>query len=495
MRVYALESGIAPEEATALSDLLAAQDNAAKTGDYDELHKNNEEILKSTEAVDSTDLQESEPMSDMSPDDAQLEENESDPSLDEEADLEPIDEESPELTDSDGKRQTPVTESLRNEYYNRIILESFDDGQGIGTKIASGFKTGAAYLGSKLFDGAVALKELGVEYGPGILQKLKKTIIYLFIKATKLVLKMIVSISDYTKRHVRSFSKSNEKIKDLREKLNSLKTSGKEMTLGVASTSDESLVSWFTAGGKTDVLNSASVMTAFMSETIRKIDTDLSLNLQSVKKLIDISARPITGNPLSYLAVPPFSGKYLRKSINGHERNPELVDSLVYAVSLPDQVLFAAILPRPSLSTMDEISSAYRESGLFLTTDAKSTPSTDKVDYMDTGKLEHFLDVLEGLCNLGLEHTSFYERIGKAANDLKFGYRHYYQRLTETAEQASIRESLVEYVYLKQSFATRVYIPAAMDIHDYTAAYLVRALRFVKDNIEAYRVKSTESTD
>lgn len=78
-----------------------------------------------------------------------------------------------------------------------------------------------------------------------------------------------------------------------------------------------------------------------------------------------------------------------------------------------------------------------------------------------------------------------YTRLLRENEKLKLGYRYYYQGLVESDEKKSLHDSLAEFVYLKQAFINKVYLPAAIDMHDYVASYLMRALRFTKENVKA----------
>ena len=64
------------------------------------------------------------------------------------------------------------------------------------------------------------------------------------------------------------------------------------------------------------------------------------------------------------------------------------------------------------------------------------------------------------------------------------GYRHYYQKLSSSPEKVGLHESLAEFVFLKQSFASKTYLAGMIDIHDYVTAYVVRATRFAKKNLK-----------
>lgn len=523
--IFALESIEGFDDSMALTQHLQDEAEADKTGDYDQLHEKTKELIASGKETDMSSVTSSssddsssdsgggddfsfdmdeptdeEPVEDAPVDDVASDDTSKDTPEDKskedhekETPKDDASSEPSEPVEKDGKLQTPVTEMLRNDYYDRVVLEAIEM-QDV-KDVASSLGRGVMFAGRVALDLAMYLKELGIQYSPAIIAGLKKTVVYLFTRSVRLLLKTIVGISDYIKRHARSFGKAKKEIASLRESLAALEreAQGGTTALKKPATDDLNLISWFTAGNVTNPTHSADIIYVFMKDTIKQIDADISLNIRGVRKLIELSQTSIKGDPIDMLVVPPFSGRYLKRRVTQGADEP-LTERYIYATGLPDQVVFVAELPKAGLTTIEEIADAYRDSGVFLTTDTESRPTAEKVDYMDITGITRFLDVLEGVCDVALEHQSFYDRINKQVGELKFGYRHYYQKLTETKEQSSIRESLVEYVYLKQSFASKIYLPAAMDIHDYTAAYLVRALRFAKENIKQLQVVKPEST-
>lgn len=494
VHIYALEDADGLDSSLEITQLLQTEAEADKTGDYDQLHGKVKELVEEGKEINMDEVTSSEESNEETASD-EVEEAPPEEVKDDEA-TEEVDDMTDEAIEGtqkqqpDGKIQSAVTESLRDEYYTRMALEAIS---------LYDVKSAAMAGGRLLADLATVMYELGLKYSPAIWAGVKKTSIYLFTKTAKVILKSIVKTTDYIRRHQASFTKLNKDIVKLHGELDALIESSKAenangLELISKSSSDEKLISWMSVNGQPNAVLAAGEMNMFMENLIKQIDSHVSNDLKAVKRLIDLSDNVLSGNPVSLLSVQPFSGRFLKRRVEGHLKNPELVDSYVYGVSLPDQVLFVSNLPKSDLKTMDEITEAYHEAGVFLAADNKTLITAEKVDYMDIGQLQRYLDMLENICSHANAHIEFYRRIAKQGEALKFSYRHYYQKLTQTDKEASIREELIEYVYLKQSFVNRVYLPAAMDIHDYVAAYLVRAVRFARENLKQFKVVQKEST-
>jgi len=401
------------------------------------------------------------------------------------------DEEDGALTEKDGKRTTVAAESLREEYYDRLILESID-GQDVKDVLHSGVRllgSAAVVVGQfgleTLGRLAAILRDLGIQYSPVVIKAIKMGAIYLFTKSVTSLFKLIVGVSDWGRRYYRNIDKRQKEIRDLRAALEKLKTLEEKPSLEGKRFVQSDVLSWLTTKSGVSPMKSADVLSRFFKTAVTEIDRAMQYDVGLVKKLIELSETGVRGELIGYLKVQPFSGAFLKRNVKGYVKDPELVESFVYREALPDSVLFVATLPRSDLKDMEVIGHAYTAAGIFLAVDDQSRPSADGIDYMDIEALIKYLDVLEGLCETAKTHKAFFARVVKDAEALKFGYKHYYQKMVESKEQATVRSSLVEYVYHKQSFTTKVYAPAAMDVHDYITAYLLRALRFAKDNVKA----------
>lgn len=531
----AISEEVAPETPSALDDLVQTENQADETGDYDALHQKTQELIQdhldNADNDESTEVDMSSTMGEADQSlDAESSNSEADADSQPDADAAatdssgsadkpksdaaastdskptedaPSDDEKPvEQEVKDNKKQSPVTEALREGGYDhRLVVESIGGTMAeAGSAFVQGLGAVTAFTASMLGRLAGALKDLGVEYSPRMLAGMRKTVIYLYTKSVTTFLKSIIAAETYIKRNRYSFSKLKNEISKLRESIDAMEhrigqAGGGELVFRTKFTEDSELQRWFAAGGAINPMRSATIVKKFLGDAILQLDRQIVSDLAGIQKLIELSEHKLSGDPLHFMQIPPFTGNFLKKQVAGYTGDTELIESYVYGVTLPDRILFMANLPRPGLRDLDSVAAAYHDSGVFLGVDKAQMPGEIKIDYMNLMEIRQFLEVLEGICDQALSHASLYERINKQNASLKFSYKSYYQKLVASAKEATIRDTLVEFVYLKQSFVTRTYLPAAMDVHDYVSAYLVRALRFAKDNVAQWTVGEDSSAD
>ena len=461
------------DESLSLTQHLQNTEDAQRLGEYDLLHEKVKDSIKQEKEVDLTEALD-EPNSEET--ESEKIESEENKQVEEVPVVESID----WIIDLEG-RSTRHTLTLREEYYTQLATESFKD------TIVDKLSTGVGYVASFAKNLTIALTALGLHYTKEAGIRLSAGVAYLFTRAVKSLIKGTLAASDAIKRNHRSFSKFKEEIETLKETIKTLKESEKKTT--DQKYNDQKVISWFNYGNKTSPIGSAMVMSSFMKTMADHINSGVDQDLQILQKFIELSRKGTRVHPVKLLDIVPFKHHFLRKSVRGYVKDPDLVNSYVYDQSLPDQVIFIGLLPKPSLEELPDITKAYQESALFLGVDPIERIVDHGIDYMAVEEIEQFLDVLEKLCDQSLEHVSVYTHLLKESEKLKLGYRYYYQGLIESNEKKSLHDSLAEFVYLKQAFINKVYLPAAIDVHDYVASYLVRALRFTKENVKALSIE------
>lgn len=457
------------DESLSLTQHLQNTEDAQRLGEYDLLHEKVKDSIKQEKEVDLTEALDE-------PNSEETESEKIEPEENKQVEEVPVVESIDWIIDLEG-RSTRHTLTLREEYYTQLATESFKD------TIVDKLSTGVGYVASFAKNLTIALTALGLHYTKEAGIRLSAGVAYLFIRAVKSLIKGTLAASDAIKRNHRSFSKFKEEIETLKETIKTLKESEKKTT--DQKYNDQKVISWFNYGNKTSPIGSAMVMSSFMKTVTEHVNSGIDQDIQIVQKFIELSRKGVRIDPVKLLNVIPFKQRFLRKSVKGYTKDPDLVNSYVYDQSLPDRVIFIGLLPKPSLEELAEITKAYQESALFLGVDPTERIVDRTIDYMAIEEIEQFLDVLEKLCDQSLEHVSMYTRLLRENEKLKLGYRYYYQGLVESDEKKSLHDSLAEFVYLKQAFINKVYLPAAIDTHDYVASYLMRALRFTKENVKA----------
>lgn len=508
-----------------LHEHLEVEKEAVATGNYDQLKEKNKELIAAGQEVDSSSLNDASSSSDIDssgdgaagdapgddglgdlggdPDAGQEEqpEDKGEAKDDKKPDAEPpadtkddkskdatADDKADDKKDVEGsdKKEAVATESLRNEYYDRIVLEAigYDDVAMAASSVISGIGQMTAATARITADLIRALFDLGVKYSPTIWAFTKKTSIYLFVRAVKLSLKTTMVVSDFIKKDSRSFNKHHAKVIELRKKLDAKKALSGALKPKLKNFEDAALRPWLTSDRKCSGIASVNAIHGFMSSTVSEIGAKAEATTSQIQKLMEMTSHQISGNPVSYLRVDPISGNYVSSA---KQSKSGLTDTVSYRSILPNGFSFMVTSPKRNLDTMEDMTAAYRESGILLVPVAETSSSSPAIDYMDIAETEKFINVLEQICADGIKHLSTYQKIEKDLNGVHQGYRHYYQKLTENSEQAAIREGLMELIYLKQNYVSRVYIPAAIDIHHYVTSYLLKAEKYAEmciDNFE-----------
>lgn len=499
-----------------ISKLIENEKKAAAGSEFDVLHEK-VKAQKKTEELEMTETEsggEAAPPAD-SPEDTPVEENGGqDPSASEdEAEPEeetanpfneekdggedPTSEEKPkEESDkpADAKEEPKdgkvIAESLRHPYdmhYSSVVLEEItkdDVYEGVSKVAGAVYRAGAVAV-SHLVEFGKILVSLGVRYGPGIADKLRKGVIYLFTRSVKVLFRTIASTSDYIKRHYHSVTSLKKDVDALRKTMDQLKDLDIPELDGEVY-ADEKAIPWFCYGNKVNVPGSAAEVLHFMNATIDPMAKRVLEDIHAVKKLIDMSSvSGIRGNVLAMMDVNPIGGEYDRKTLKNYPMENADVETYVYQRPLPNGVMFVTNLPKNKLGDIDKVSVAYKDSSIFMGVDVALVDIPQSIPYLSMELLDKYIDQLAAITDLLRSHTEHYVRIANEGKKLKLGYRHYYQKLSASPEKVSLHESLAEFVFLKQSFASKTYLAGMIDIHDYVTAYVVRATRFAKKNLEA----------
>lgn len=441
-----------------------ATQTAARTGDTEQL----DAILEQQKAEEAEKETPEEPPPEETPEDGE-------PPSDDGASPEPL---------SDADEQVLVTESIRNTIYRRHVTEAIDMSD-VSAAAHSAWR-GAAYTASLVRDLTMYLAPIGLKYSGILAQKVSAAVSHVYVLGVKALLRTMVTASTFIRKLKIAFPKHRKEIADLQAQLATLKQSGTRMTpadFKASGFNRTTSVGYLTVNGRVDVLGSLKAVSTFVQDTILPINAGISHDLKAVDYLINLTSHTTPSNLMSYMAVPPFSGKLVNRKVKHHEPNTDLVDSFVYPLVLPGEFLFVATLPKAQLTDVKEMTTAFNASSLFFVKDAQAA-RIDSVDYMAIDKLEQLLQQADALCVAALKHEQLYAGVVKAAEKLKFGYKHFYQRLSSSEEKVSLQESFVEFVQLKQSFVHRVYTAGAIDIDEYISTYVEHLLRYVAANLK-----------
>ncbi len=376
----------------------------------------------------------------------------------------PVDEDSPEETDMDA---TEAMESIGDFSFS---LEEYNE-QHWENKPS---------LSNRLMSAVSELGILGIKYTPVLLKTMFKGVLYAFGVLGELFMKSSSAIVKYLDRRSTSFDKLLESIESLNKSLNIVKD---DSGLNGQLFTEEPVINSLKIGSNVDFVSNIKTLNTFTKDVIGSIEKQVELDIGQIKHTISVSSFSNTSAPVNILTVKPFSTKLKPGTIAGFSSDEETTVSYLYSERLPSDIALMAFLPK-NTQTVQEASRSYDASKVILGFDNSNFKAIGSVDYMSVEELKGLLKELKDLCDLCVAQKTFYEQLLVSKKQIRFGLQSYFTRISSANRKISIKESLVEYVYLKSLFIDKVYLASCINIHDYNAKTIAMALKFVEAHVK-----------
>lgn len=390
-----------------------------------------------------------------------------------EDDTEPSEDNPEEGSDSEPPTEEEPTEEEQAavESFNNLsfALESFGDS---GAEVSD--KGLFARVGS-------SLAAIGVEYGPKLLKALYKGVILTLSHLVKALFVGANYLAKYIERRNKAFSRLKESLTSMEKALAQAKNFE---SLEGQKFHNASVINSLKIGKNVDFTRNVSILSKFVSTVIVDMNKQISKEAALVQRLIAISGSKLAKTPEELMVVSPFLNGFHEGALSGYKHDPEKTASYVSQATLPSDIKMLAFLPRPDLSESHDIASAYSNSKIFLGVDMTSFQEVANVDYMTSEQLGHFVRELKTLCDLCIQHEKMYTDIANSKKHMKFGFKNYVARLIDSDRKVTVKESLVQYVYLKSLFIDKVYLMGSVDVHDYCAKTISYGLSFVEAHVK-----------
>lgn len=342
---------------------------------------------------------------------------------------------------------------------------------------------------SALGDGAIYLKDLGVEYGPIALKHVFKGVLYAMERIAKAMVEGARFLYKYIDTRMKSYKSFKERIKGVQSLLESVKASKEKETAENQESKapmlfeNEAVLRSLSISGNTDFLANVQVTEAFMKDYFGDLGKKVQTNIRTTFHLIDSVMKAHVSNPEQYMYDDVTFKGLTSKTIGEYKVESEYCDSLVYQKVLPGDVAFMAFVPKKGLRDSRQVKDAYSNSKMFLGFVGDMESEVKPAPIATLEQVEQYLNVLNEICDVGLSHAVLFGTIQKQRKSLEQTLESYFNFLTSSKEKISIRDSLVEYVSLKSAFLDRTYITGAVAIQDFVVRILTHSLSYCKDSI------------
>lgn len=356
-------------------------------------------------------------------------------------------------------------ESFRHIKYQSLSTEDLSY---VANKVVSGFSEGLSFL-----------KYLGINYGPIILSKAYKGVVYAMGKLIKYLFISINKTYTYLERRVNSFENLKSNLADAKEALDELRKKESLEDLSDIKYDKQNIINALKIGNNIDLTNNIMVLNGFIESTIKELGSEISKDISKIRYII---ASTLTNNikePAELMKIEPHFSNFTKVSYDD-----VLLNKYIYSNDLPGDINFISILPSDSMSTKEDVINGYNKAEMFLTIKADNFQEVKYIDYMDIDQLDAFINKLDLLCDTCIKHKAMYENVVHNKKNLRFDFKRYFLNIINSDSKVSFKDSLLELVYLKSIFIDKVYLTASMDIHDYAARTIVKSLSYINDNMK-----------
>ena len=374
------------------------------------------------------------------------------------------------------------------------------DGVGVVGSIANAgahaLRAGAA-VGNLAVNAAQYLTVIGVDLAHMAAPHIYRGVVYGFSKLGQGIAISVTAVSNYIERRVKSFNRLKSSIDSAIKTLDLIDNDVNEKptpdpsdaNAGLGVYNSRNVIASIKIGQSLDIARNTQVMSVFLTRVINEINEGVKQDNEVISRLVAAAGQSAHVKKEMVLDVTIPFHELKEGAVPGYEDHSDNPHIQAYhaAQVLPGDAVLIGIFPKKGLASVDEYKKAYNDSQMFLGVYTGSIRPVDSMPYVDSAKLRTILVQLSALCDVAISHQQFYENIKSQKLKMRYAYKNYFQTLARSKTKVTLADSFVELVRMRNAFTDKVYIPAAIDIHDHTARYIDAVLRYVAKNIKSIR--------
>ena len=342
----------------------------------------------------------------------------------------------------------------------------------------------ASWSADKLAEFGGWLKRVGLKYGPVVLEKVATGLANL----TKGLARAVISATELTRRYLNRHDDSFTKAeKEIRAMLERCEVAIQEKKNPTGAFTDAKKINLLKIGKSTDLKHNIVGMTNFTNSTLQGLSTLMKDDYKLMLQLMEMDSVSSVHDISSILALKTFDRVLSPGSLPGYELRSDLLHSLVSKDIAMGDVKVCAHVPRHDLDSFDAYRKAYEQSTMFLGLNIEKAEGAGSIPFVKAYELKQILDHLLELCGQCKGHHKFYVETDKEISSFSTKWKVFLGNLINSKKTFSIKETHMEIVYLRFGFIQRVYLPCAMDTHDYCLKVMQAVLEYSKQCIKSYK--------
>jgi hypothetical protein len=224
-----------------------------------------------------------------------------------------------------------------------------------------------------------------------------------------------------------------------------------------------------------------------VKNTIVELDKSINEELGKITHAANLTSHSDISVPVSEMAIKSVA-KFLKNGqLEGYPPPNDHLTAYISNDTVCGDVKVIGFFPSNNLQSLQELKEAYKHSSLFLGVDLSSYKEIDHIPFLNKAQVTSLAQELNILCGICLEHQHFYEKLLKDKDLLKFSIKNYFNSIVSSKEMVPLRETSLELLYHKLMFIDKVYVPAAMDIHEQCIRIIHSGLNLCHKSIDSWQ--------
>lgn len=328
---------------------------------------------------------------------------------------------------------------------------------------------------------ANALAMIGITYGPSLLIGMFKVVLFTFAKTFKVLNEAYDFMATSVTRYVNRTEKQQASIQQLKASLEELKSSGCVLPESAQKTLNTTFLEILESD---DYAKNVTDYSEFINSKVKKLNQSLASDFQVLKQIANNRYLKKNFDPMAFMEIKPETFGFT-ESLGKKPGEGVSIEVFTMGRMIGNLELQADLVPG-IYDTWVTIEKAYNSCSLKLVPLNRARSIKAETRLLTPEELSGFLNSLELLAEVSLKHQQFYKEISQSRSGVINSVKQLFIRLAEEEVKVSFKDSVALPLHLKSSFATKVYMTGAMDLHDHTAQVIANGLSYASSLMKLY---------
>jgi hypothetical protein len=345
-------------------------------------------------------------------------------------------------------------------------------------------KSAAAQAGRGLTASLGYLKDLGIQYGPGIAKAIGKTAIYAITMALKGLFKGTKSLVKAIDNSLFSYKKINARIAKLQETISLIEQSKKDIAPSESLFKDKKIIFNISNTNEFKPYSALEDYSNYVKYYLSQISQRAQTELTAIRILSSSILSSQVSAPEKLMHVKEASEGLVKGTLQGYAAPSEYVEVYHYAKNLPGHITLLAYLPKEDLTDPSEIYTAYHQSQFFYGYNLNQVRSASAVPFLNLSDCKKLLKKVSEVTKESEVIVSELKSLKSLKDTIALNLKGLLGRISDKIQYKNTNSKLIEYISLKMYFIQRCYSTQLIEADRQNRKIITNYCRYIEASLK-----------